>query len=403
MAKPTPNPKQEQPTPKTQQSRSSKTHRKRHGINKMTLITVAAIVTVGVGAPIGYTKWWIPTSDAKVYARVQEDTKALLENEYTGAVKEDVTSADLANINRDIKKIHDDKLKNKLEETTKSIRDQVEVQTRAQERLARIQAEKNFADVKTDDAEQLLRDAQQIKNVELRATLLRESNLVIDRYNNTKSVIAEVDSLKVGDWPGYYSAEANVDTVGYAEVKKELKDKLKEVKKKNEASDKEKAKSAESDLAKEVKAAEAVTYDNSVVKGKSNVTELPLETTTTTTTTSNSSAEDIAKSYFNSNSGTRRLILINNDRIYLFAKNGSSVRSLASESIEGTGWSVTETTNVGVGVGSDGNGGTEEIVKVSDLIISSSISADIRVSSSFLNKLISELNDNSTGVTFLVR
>lgn len=60
--------------------------------------------------PVAYTKWWIPQQDQRIYAQVQEDVSGLIENSYTGAIYESVTSDQLKDISKDIRFIHSDSL-----------------------------------------------------------------------------------------------------------------------------------------------------------------------------------------------------------------------------------------------------------------------------------------------------
>ena len=116
--------------------------------NKKVLLSTAAAIAVVVATPVAYTKWWVPQQDQRIYAQVQEDVSGLIENSYTGAIYESVTSDQLKDISKDISRIHSDSLRTEVESKTKSILDQVQVQTRAKETLAKVQAAKTYAERK---------------------------------------------------------------------------------------------------------------------------------------------------------------------------------------------------------------------------------------------------------------
>ena len=149
--------------------------------NKKVLLSTAAAIAVVVATPVAYTKWWIPQQDQRIYAQVQEDVSGLIENSYTGAIYESVTSDQLKDISKDISRIHSDSLRTNVESKTKSILDQVQVQTRAKETLASVQAAKTYAEINPDDVKQLIQDAGAIKNVTLRAKVLKGANLSLER------------------------------------------------------------------------------------------------------------------------------------------------------------------------------------------------------------------------------
>ena len=372
--------------------------------NKKVLLSTAAAIAVVVATPVAYTKWWIPQQDQRIYAQVQEDVSGLIENSYTGAIYESVTSDQLKDISKDISRIHSDSLRANVESKTKSILDQVQVQTHAKETLARVQAAKTYAEIKPDDVKQLIQDAGAIKNVTLRANVLKEANLILERYTFASGVIAEVGELSEGDWAAYYTAEANVSLVGYREVRDELNAKLKKIKEANEKADKVTAQSNKDELSQQVKEAEVVTYDNSVTRGKSTITEQT--TASTTTSSSTSTADGIASDYLSDNSSTNVLILLNGGQLSLYKRTTTSIgySKVASESISATDLDVSETTSVGLGYASaPGSSDRNEVVKISDLVLGTENYADLQVSSSFFSELKTLLNQNTTGVTFLAK
>lgn len=371
--------------------------------NKKVLLSTAAAIAVVVATPVAYTKWWIPQQDQRIYAQVQEDVSGLIENSYTGAIYESVTSDQLKDISKDISRIHSDSLRVNVESKTKSILDQVQVQTRAKETLERVQATKTYAEIKPDDVKQLIQDAGAIKNVSLRAKVLKEANLILERYTFASGVIAEVGELSEGDWAAYYTAEANVSLVGYREVRDDLNAKLKKIKEANEKADKATAQDNKDELNQQVKEAEAVTYDNSVTRGKSTITE---QTTASTTSSSTSTADGIASDYLSANSSTNVLILLNGGQLSLYKRTTTSIgySKVASESISATDLNVSETTSVGLGYASaPGSSDSNEVVKISDLVLGTEDYADLQVSSSFFSELKTLLNQNTTGVTFLAK
>ena len=372
--------------------------------NKKVLLSTAAAIAVVVATPVAYTKWWIPQQDQRIYAQVQEDVSGLIENSYTGAIYESVTSDQLKDISKDISRIHSDSLRVDVESKTKSILDQVQVQTRAKETLARVQAAKTYAEIKPDDVKQLIQDAGAIKNVTLRAKVLKEANLILEHYTFASGVIAEVGALSEGDWAAYYTAEANVSLVGYREVRDELNAKLKKIKEANEKADKATAQANKDELSQQVKEAEAVTYDNSVTRGKSTITEQT--TASTTTSSSTSTADEIASDYLIANSSTNVLILLNGGQLSLYKRTTTSTgySKVVSESISATDLDVSETTSVGLGYASaPGSSDSNEVVKISDLVLGTEDYADLQVSSSFFSELKTLLNQNTTGVTFLAK
>ncbi len=372
--------------------------------NKKVLLSTAAAIAVVVATPVAYTKWWIPQQDQRIYAQVQEDVSGLIENSYTGAIYESVTSDQLKDISKDISRIHSDSLRANVESKTKSILDQVQVQTRAKETLARVQAAKTYAEIKPDDVKQLIQDAGAIKNVTLRAKVLKEANLILERHTFASGVIAEVGALSEGDWAAYYTAEANVSLVGYREVRDELNAKLKKIKEANEKADKATAQANKDELNQQVKEAEAVTYDNSVTRGKSTITEQT--TASTTTSSSTSTADGIASDYLSANSSTNVLILLNGGQLSLYKRTTTSTgySKVASDSISTTDLDMSETTSVGLGYASaPGSSDSNEVVKISDLVLSTEDYADLQVSSSFFSELKTLLNQNTTGVTFLAK
>ena len=372
--------------------------------NKKVLLSTAAAIAVVVATPVAYTKWWIPQQDQRIYAQVQEDVSGLIENSYTGAIYESVTSDQLKDISKDISRIHSDSLRVDVESKTKSILDQVQVQTRAKETLARVQAAKTYAEIKPDDVKQLIQDAGAIKNVTLRAKVLKEANLILEHYTFASGVIAEVGALSEGDWAAYYTAEANVSLVGYREVRDELNAKLKKIKEANEKADKATAQANKDELSQQVKEAEAVTYDNSVTRGKSTITEQT--TASTTTSSSTSTADEIASDYLIANSSTNVLILLNGGQLSLYKRTTTSTgySKVVSESISATDLDVFETTSVGLGYASaPGSSDSNEVVKISDLVLGTEDYADLQVSSSFFSELKVLLNQNTTGVTFLAK
>lgn len=372
--------------------------------NKKVLLSTAAAIAVVVATPVSYTKWWLPQQDQRIYAQVQEDVSSLIENSYTGAIYESVTSDQLKDISKDIRRIHSDSLRADVESKTKSILDQVQVQTRAKETLAKVQAAKTYAEIKPDDVKQLIQDAGAIKNVTLRAKVLKEANLILERYTFASAVIAEVGALKEGDWAAYYTAEANVSLVGYSEVRDDLNAKLKKIKEANEKADKATAQANKDELNQQVKEAEAVTYDNSVARGKSTITEQT--TASTTTSSSTSTADGIARDYLSANSSTNVLILLNGGQLSLYKRTTTSTgySKVTSESNRASGLHVSETTSVGLGYASaPGSSDSNEVVKISDLVLGTEDYADLQVSSSFFNELKTLLNQNTTGVTFLAK
>lgn len=368
-------------------------------VNKGVLLTTAVLIAVVVATPFAYTKWWLPYNDQRIYTQVKSDVGDFLENGYTGAIKEHVTAKDVSRVSKDISKIHDEELRVELEIETKGIIEQAQIQARAKDTLEELEKTTKFEEVNTESATRLLEDAGAIKNVTLRAKVLRAANNFLERYNSTKAVIDEVNGLKAGDWAAYYTAEANVKTVDYPEVKTELLNKLVKIKDKNQKSDKERDTQDAEKLKGQVQAAEKIEYDNSVVKGKS---ELIIETETTTSVLN--TADEIAKSHFTNNSA-KLLILVHNKEISVYEHNTSTsgYSKLKSESTSVTSLSTPETTNVGVGAVTDENGNTIDVVKASDLVISTAANADIRVSKSFMSTLVSALNKYSEGVTFLVK
>ena len=387
------------PQPKTKRGDKAKPR-----ANKKVLLSTAAAIAVVVATPVAYTKWWIPQQDQRIYAQVQEDVSGLIENSYTGAIYESVTSDQLKDISKDISHIHSDSLRANVESKTKSILDQVQVQTHAKETLARVQAAKTYAEIKPDDVKQLIQDAGAIKNVTLRANVLKEANLILERYTFASGVIAEVGELSEGDWAAYYTAEANVSLVGYREVRDELNAKLKKIKEANEKADKVTAQSNKDELNQQVKEAEVVTYDNSVTRGKSTITEQT--TASTTTSSSTSTADGIASDYLSDNSSTNVLILLNGGQLSLYKRTTTSIgySKVASESISATDLDVSETTSVGLGYASaPGSSDRNEVVKISDLVLGTENYADLQVSSSFFSELKTLLNQNTTGVTFLAK
>ena len=387
------------PQPKTKRGDKAKPR-----ANKKVLLSTAAAIAVVVATPVAYTKWWIPQQDQRIYAQVQEDVSGLIENSYTGAIYESVTSDQLKDISKDISRIHSDSLRANVESKTKSILDQVQVQTHAKETLARVQAAKTYAEIKPDDVKQLIQDAGAIKNVTLRAKVLKEANLILERYTFASGVIAEVGALSEGDWAAYYTAEANVSLVGYREVRDELNAKLKKIKEANEKADKVTAQSNKDELNQQVKEAEVVTYDNSVTRGKSTITEQT--TASTTTSSSTSTADGIASDYLSDNSSTNVLILLNGGQLSLYKRTTTSIgySKVASESISATDLDVSETTSVGLGYASaPGSSDRNEVVKISDLVLGTENYADLQVSSSFFSELKTLLNQNTTGVTFLAK
>ena len=387
------------PQPKTKRGDKAKPR-----ANKKVLLSTAAAIAVVVATPVAYTKWWIPQQDQRIYAQVQEDVSGLIENSYTGAIYESVTSDQLKDISKDISRIHSDSLRANVESKTKSILDQVQVQTHAKETLARVQAAKTYAEIKPDDVKQLIQDAGAIKNVTLRANVLKEANLILERYTFASGVIAEVGELSEGDWAAYYTAEANVSLVGYREVRDELNAKLKKIKEANEKADKVTAQSNKDELSQQVKEAEVVTYDNSVTRGKSTITEQT--TASTTTSSSTSTADGIASDYLSDNSSTNVLILLNGGQLSLYKRTTTSIgySKVASESISATDLDVSETTSVGLGYASaPGSSDRNEVVKISDLVLGTENYADLQVSSSFFSELKTLLNQNTTGVTFLAK
>ena len=388
------------PQPKTKRGDKAKPR-----ANKKVLLSTAAAIAVVVATPVAYTKWWIPQQDQRIYAQVQEDVSGLIENSYTGAIYESVTSDQLKDISKDISRIHSDSLRANVESKTKSILDQVQVQTHAKETLARVQAAKTYAEIKPDDVKQLIQDAGAIKNVTLRAKVLKEANLILERYTFASGVIAEVEALSEGDWAAYYTAEANVSLVGYREVRDELSAKLKKIKEANEKADKATAQANKDELSQQVKEAEAVTYDNSVTRGKSTITE-QTTASSTTTSSSTSTADGIASDYLSANSSTNVLILFNGGQLSLYKRTTTSTgySKVASESISTTDLDVSETTSVGIGYASaPGSSDSNEVVKISDLVLGTEDYADLQVSSSFFSELKTLLNQNTTGVTFLAK
>ena len=372
--------------------------------NKKVLLSTAAAIAVVVATPVAYTKWWIPQQDQRIYAQVQEDVSGLIENSYTGAIYESVTSDQLKDISKYISRIHSDSLRADVESETKSILDQVQVQTRAKETLARVQAAKTYAEIKPDDVKQLIQDAGAIKNVTLRANVLKEANLILERYTFASGVIADVGALSEGDWAAYYTAEANVSLVGYREVRDELNAKLKKIKEANEKDDKATDQANKDELSQQVKEAEAVTYDNSVTRGKSTITEQT--TASTTTSSSTSTADEIARDYLSANSSTNVLILLNGGQLSLYKRITTSTgySKVTSESISATDLDVSETTSVRLGYASaPGSSDSNEVVKISDLVLGTEDYADLQVSSSFFSELKVLLNQNTTGVTFLAK
>ena len=373
--------------------------------NKKVLLSTAAAIAVVVATPVAYTKWWVPQQDQRIYTQVQEDVSGLIENSYTGAIYESVTSDQLKDISKDISRIHSDSLRANVESKTKSILDQVEVQTRAKETLARVQASKTYAEIKPDDVKQLIQDAGAIKNVTLRAKVLKEANLILERYTFASEVIAEVGALKEGDWAAYYTAEANVSLVSYSEVRDDLNAKLKKIKEANEKADKVTAQANKDELNQQVKEAEAVTYDNSVTRGKSTITE-QTTASTTTSSSSTSTADGIARDYLSANSSTNVLILLSGGQLSLYKRTTTSTgySKVTSESNSASGLDVSETKSVGLGYASaPGSSDSNEVVKISDLVLGTEDYADLQVSSSFFSELKTLLNQNTTGVTFLAK
>ena len=373
--------------------------------NKKVLLSTAAAIAVVVATPVAYTKWWVPQQDQRIYTQVQEDVSGLIENSYTGAIYESVTSDQLKDISKDISRIHSDSLRANVESKTKSILDQVEVQTRAKETLARVQASKTYAEIKPDDVKQLIQDAGAIKNVTLRAKVLKEANLILERYTFASEVIAEVGALKEGDWAAYYTAEANVSLVSYSEVRNDLNAKLKKIKEANEKADKVTAQANKDELNQQVKEAEAVTYDNSVTRGKSTITE-QTTASTTTSSSSTSTADGIARDYLSANSSTNVLILLSGGQLSLYKRTTTSTgySKVTSESNSASGLDVSETKSVGLGYASaPGSSDSNEVVKISDLVLGTEDYADLQVSSSFFSELKTLLNQNTTGVTFLAK
>jgi hypothetical protein len=373
--------------------------------NKKVLLSTAAAIAVVVATPVAYTKWWVPQQDQRIYAQVQEDVSGLIENSYTGAIYESVTSDQLKDISKDIRRIHSDSLRAEVESDTKSILDQVQVQTRAKETLAKVQAAKTYAEIKPDDVKQLIQDAGAIKNVTLRAKVLKEANLILERYTFASGVIAEVGALKEGDWADYYTAEANVSLVSYGEVRDDLNAKLKKIKVANEKADKATAQANKDELNQQVKEAEVVTYDNSVTRGKSTITE-QTTASTTTTSSSTSTADGIARDYLSANQSTNVLILLSGGQLSLYKRTTTSTgySKVTSESNSASDLDVSETTSVELGYASaPGSSDSNEVVKISDLVLGTEDYADLQVSSSFFSELKTLLNQNTTGVTFIAK
>ena len=386
------------------QPKATRSDKAKPRANKKVLLSTAAAIAVVVATPVAYTKWWVPQQDQRIYAQVQEDVSGLIENSYTGAIYESVTSDQLKDISKDIGRIHSDSLRADVESKTKSILDQVQVQTRAKETLTKVQAAKTYAEIKPDDIKQLIQDAGAIKNVTLRAKVLKEANLILERYTFASGVIAEVGGLKEGDWAAYYTAEANVSLVGYREVRDDLGAKLKKIKEANEKADKATAQANKDELNQQVKEAEVVTYDNSVTRGKSTITEQT--TASTTTSSSTSTADGIARDYLSANTSTNVLILLNGGQLSLYKRTTTSTgySKVTSESNSASGLDVSETTSVGLGYASaPGSSDNNEVVKISDLVLGTEDYADLQVSSSFFSELKTLLNQNTTGVTFLAK
>ena len=386
------------------QPKATRSDKAKPRANKKVLLSTAAAIAVVVATPVAYTKWWVPQQDQRIYAQVQEDVSGLIENSYTGAIYESVTSDQLKDISKDIGRIHSDSLRADVESKTKSILDQVQVQTRAKETLTKVQAAKTYAEIKPDDIKQLIQDAGAIKNVTLRAKVLKEANLILERYTFASGVIAEVGGLKEGDWAAYYTAEANVSLVGYREVRDDLGAKLKKIKEANEKADKATAQANKDELNQQVKEAEVVTYDNSVTRGKSTITEQT--TASTTTSSSTSTADGIARDYLSANTSTNVLILLNGGQLSLYKRTTTSTgySKVTSESNSASGLNVSETTSVGLGYASaPGSSDNNEVVKISDLVLGTEDYADLQVSSSFFSELKTLLNQNTTGVTFIAK
>lgn len=386
------------------QPKATRSDKAKPRANKKVLLSTAAAIAVVVATPVAYTKWWVPQQDQRIYAQVQEDVSGLIENSYTGAIYESVTSDQLKDISKDIGRIHSDSLRADVESKTKSILDQVQVQTRAKETLTKVQAAKTYAEIKPDDIKQLIQDAGAIKNVTLRAKVLKEANLILERYTFASGVIAEVGGLKEGDWAAYYTAEANVSLVGYREVRDDLGAKLKKIKEANEKADKATAQANKDELNQQVKEAEVVTYDNSVTRGKSTITEQT--TASTTTSSSTSTADGIARDYLSANTSTNVLILLNGGQLSLYKRTTTSTgySKVTSESNSASGLDVSETTSVGLGYASaPGSSDNNEVVKISDLVLGTEDYADLQVSSSFFSELKTLLNQNTTGVTFIAK
>ena len=367
-------------------SRTSKNRR----LNKrakviLFIISLAVFITV----PVIYTKVVIPKLDQERYEQVIDSVDNFLENKYTGAIKESVTKSDVEQVKSKIYQIHDKKLRDSANNTTSAVLNQVTVQTATTANLKKILSVHKYADIKRDRLVKIIANAGEIKNVKLKAKVLKQANGLLEQIDYTASIIKEVGKLKVGDWTSYYTAEADVDTITYSEVKTDLKKKLEKIKNSNQSLDTTKSKNDAKQLERDIKSASTF-EDSSVKKGKSS------------RLTVSNKAEGVALAYFLKHSSTQYALVTDAQTIYLYERGDKSAKLITSDKFTGS-VSQTETTNVTVensgisaSLGNDGSSvsNTEQvIIRVGSMIIGNTDSNDLKTSSAFLNKVAAKIKD----------
>lgn len=288
---------------------------KRKAKSSAVVVTAITLLGLGIAAPAAYTKVIVPKLDDRRYEEVLQEVDLLIENEYTGAIHEDVVAADLTSINAEIAKIKSKSKRSSLEKETNLVLEQVQVQTSAKSALKALQGKTKYEEINLEDVNKLIAAAGGIKNVNLRAEILREANIILERHQYATQVQKEVTELEVGDWPSIYTAEVNISSVEYAELRKTLLAKIAEVKKASE--DERKAQTEEEKKAtdEEVKAAEDVVLKE-VTKGAS------------TRGTVANRFEAAAVKYLSENKDIKLLLLHMEGTLYVYRKSATSLTGL---------------------------------------------------------------------------
>ena len=204
---------------------------------KKTKIAIIGALILGA-VPASYYAGGYRLVDSHLSSVVKSDTDKLVENQYTGSVKENVSTKDVSSIQNKIKWIHNKDLKAKLINRTRSILEQAQLQAKTKDAINNYYQKTDVTKVKVIEVSKLISDARNILNQEVKVSILRDGATVLDRVSRTSDAVRAVNDLTNktsytdDDLVSYYTAKALTDSAYGKSTKKELNKKLERVKSK---------------------------------------------------------------------------------------------------------------------------------------------------------------------------